>query len=166
MTEKLTEAEIKAQTKLRIDKHRNDAVAWANEQSEAQLLQTISDQRNMIAEIKAEADVRAEAHVAWDNALTDVLLQRMAQTGVKSMRVQNIGLATISAKRVFSISDPQALYEHVVQTESIAALGMVQSQCQRTVVLIFERTQHLPHPACVSNCNAAVPEPARERSGH
>ena len=142
MTEKLTEAEIKAQTKLRIDKHRTDAVAWANEQSEAQLLQTISDQRNMIAEIKAEADVRAEAHVAWDNALTDVLLQRMAQTGVKSMRVEHIGLATITAKRVFSISDPQALYEHVVQTESIAIFG---SSVKKAEVEAYEKdNEQLP----------------------
>ena len=119
----MTETDRKDYLKQVAKDNRDQALAWAEGKTDAQLLDTLVEQRDIVDDITREAEEKAAPHKAWDTALTDELLRRMAETGVKSFKIEHIGIATITPRRVFSINDPQALYEHVVESGSIALFG-------------------------------------------
>ena len=99
------------------------ALNWAEGKTDAQLLDALVEQRNIVEDITREAEEKAAAHKAWDTALTDELLRRMAESGVKSFKIEGLGIATLIPRRVFSIEDPQKLYDFVVATGSISIFG-------------------------------------------
>lgn len=135
MTEHLNKTEYAEYLKEQRAKHRTDALEWAKSQSNAQMLDTLIQQRGIIADINREAEREALEFTAWEQALTDELLRRMASEGVKSFKVDGSGMATITSRRQFSINDPDKLLEHVKTTNSIAIFG---SALKKAEVEIFE----------------------------
>lgn len=103
--------------------HRTQALDWTKGKTDAELLEVIVEQRTYVDDIMREAEEKALSHKSWDSAVTDELLRRMAESGVKSFKIDEIGIATITPRRNFSINDPQMLYDHVVATKSIAIFG-------------------------------------------
>lgn len=130
------ETERKEYIKELAMKNRNDALAWAKDKSDAQILDTLVEQRDILDDIKREAEEKSVPHNAWDTALADELLRRMAESGVKSFRIDDIGLATLMPRRVFSIDDPQKVFDHIVATKSIALFG---SSLKKAEVEAYEK---------------------------
>lgn len=132
----MSEQERKDELKQVAALNRADALAWAKDKSDAQLLDTLVEQRAIIDDIKREADEKSAPHIAWDTALTDELLRRMAESNVKSFKIEGLGIATITQRRQFSINDPQALFDHVVTSGSIALFG---SSLKKAEVEAYEK---------------------------
>ncbi len=120
---KMTDAEHRTHVNDLAKQHRLDALEWAKSQSDAEVLNILIDQRNILEELQRELEVDTIAHKTWDKALTDELLRRMAEQDVKSFDINNVGKATLVTKRNFSVDDPDALFEFVVAQGSIAVFG-------------------------------------------
>lgn len=132
----MNETERKALLKEKAKESRTNALEWTKDKTDAALLDMIVEQRTIIEDIKRETEEELQVHDLWDKALTDELLRRMAETGVKSFRIEGIGIATVTPRRAFSINDPEALYQHVKNTGSIALFG---SSLKKAEVEAYEK---------------------------
>lgn len=97
-----------------------DALSWAAEEDDPEILREYAQQRAIIDEIKAEMEAKMEEHKQWEVALKDELLRRMAEKGVKALAVENVGKASRVERNTYRVVDADELLKHVLETKSIA----------------------------------------------
>lgn len=119
----ITQTDYKTLIQTTESEARKAALQWAEKQTDGELLNMLVEQRNIVDQIDLERNLEAAQHKAWDKALTDELTRRMAEQNVKSMNINNVGMATLVTSENYNVNDPDALYKHVVEMGSIALFG-------------------------------------------
>lgn len=113
-------AQHKSYVKTQAAEMRVKALAWASNKTAAELLRGVVEQRRAIDAIDNEAATKKLVHVAWRDALEDTLKMLMAQEGTKSLTMDGVGSARLTEFRKFSVDDPSAFFDFVVEQKSLA----------------------------------------------
>lgn len=94
------------------------AKAWADTQSNEELIRQIIAQEKHETEIMTEAENRALVHKTWAEVLRGELLRRMNETETKTIAL-DVGKATRRTTTSYSIENPDDLLDLIKETESL-----------------------------------------------
>lgn len=100
--------------------YQDDARAWMEGKSDAELANVFREQKATIKALEAVHKEELLAHAVWVDMLDGEMLRRMAEGVVDSMSFEGIGRVTRVLNKSYTVVDPDALLELVKETGNIS----------------------------------------------